>query len=133
MKQYEFLKLVDKAVKELTPKGQELLKEVVFDVEKRSNQLPNTSSGYILASFNGSKKGEPKFYPAKITLFQEDIEFCNRNSSEKDMIHHITEIIAHELMHYLGANELYASLFQKNMIKHFNIDPFKKKKPWWKI
>lgn len=134
MKTFEFLKIVDKAIKGLNEKGKKLLEELVLDIEPRSGQIPNTTSGnIILAEFKGNQKVEPNLYISRITIFQEDIEFCNRNSSRKDLIFHITNIIAHELMHYLGANELYANRFRNKFIEVFKEDSFKKESWWAKL
>jgi len=133
LKKYEFVCLVEEAVKGLTPKGKELLKEVVLDVEPRAKELPKMQTWGVLAQFYGATKIQPSIMPPKIVLYQEDIEFTNRSCSKKSMIEHITTIISHELIHYLGANEFYADKFRREFIKTFKKDPkiTIRKLSWW--
>jgi len=129
-----FKSYVDEAINMLTPKAQKMLSsEVVLTIEKMCDALPNQPNWGVLARFKGTRKGEPRLIPPKIELFQEDIEFANRKSSDKIMKQHIANIIAHELLHYLGANEDYANKFKDTMLKELDIKVKFKKKPWWKL
>jgi len=118
-----FKSYVDEAINMLTPKAQKMLSsEVVLTIEKMCDALPNQPNWGVLARFKGTRKGEPRLIPPKIELFQEDIEFANRKSSDKIM-----------KQHYLGANEDYANKFKDTMLKELDIKVKFKKKPWWKL
>lgn len=113
----EFEKMIDKATLKLSPKAQKLLDEVPILLEKRPELQIGVSSWGILAQFVGSIKGTSGLYPPVIKIYQEDIEFVNRQCEEKFVIDHLSHILAHELCHYLGANEIEADLLKNNMLK----------------
>jgi len=115
--QKQFDKMVNDAIQLLSPKAQKLLDEVPIVLEKRPELQVGVASWGILAQFSGSMMGTSGLYPPVIKIYQEDIEFVNRQCSDKQIIIHLSHILAHELIHYLGANEQEANLLKNNLLK----------------
>jgi len=113
----EFEKMIDKAILKLSPKAQKLLDEVPILLEKRPEGQPGMLSWGVLGQFSGARMGQSNIYPPIITIYQEDVEFVNRQCEDKYVVDHLSHIIAHELLHYLGANEQEASLLKDNLLK----------------
>lgn len=113
----QFDRLVERAIRYLTPKAKALMKECPVLVLNRCEGLEHQPSWGVLGTFSGTPRNSHGLMPPKIELYREDICFANRLSSNKTIIVHIAHIIAHELCHYLGADERDAELFNINLTK----------------
>jgi predicted Zn-dependent protease with MMP-like domain len=113
----EFEQMIDKAIGKLSPKARKLLEKVPVILEKRPGGQRGMQSWGILGQFSGARLGQSNIYPPLITIYQEDVEFANRQCEDKYVVDHLSHILAHELLHYLGANEQEAGLLKENLLK----------------
>ena len=128
-----FEMFVRSAINKLTPEARRLLSEIRLEFQERPDYLPKIPAWGSLGEFSGSRKGQGVIggIPT-ITLYQEDIEYVNRLSSQPILIKHISEILAHELCHYLGANEHESEVFKSNLLKLKKASHEKNLNSWWR-
>lgn len=133
MRRTEFEKLINEAKELLTPKGKELLNEVTLVLEKTPAKLfpHNCPSGWVLGCFTGSRKNQSGLYPPVITLFQDDLEFANRFNNREGTVTHISQVLAHELVHYLGADEETAQARLNIFLEEYAKPEVPEEKSWW--
>jgi len=113
MREEDFEKLIDQALKELPEKIFREMENVAITVEKRpsSEQLRETgirSGGLLLGLYQGIPKtkwgrGFGGNLPDKITIFQEPIEILA--GSEDRVLEILKNTIFHEIAHHFGFDE----------------------------
>ena len=113
MREEEFEKLVNQAMKELPKQVFEKMENVAIVIEKRpsSEQLRKSGIRYgnlLLGLYQGVPqtrwgKGFGNILPDKITIFQESIERLAR--TEDKVLEILKNTIFHEIAHHFGFNE----------------------------
>ena len=109
-----FAELVERAIDELPGQFRAFIEECPVEVKTRPSRKLLKSMGLaedelLMGLYTGqalterTAEGESGQLPARITIFQEDVELCA--DSEADLVREVRITLLHELGHHFGLDE----------------------------